>query len=89
MLTFGCRFSQFYFGWRCMFPIWKHWDIKYTRKGLWLRSIRIVMRLLALTVLIIGTYRARQAGMTLTSLKSAFFAIASSQLQRLRTLVGR
>jgi hypothetical protein len=33
-LTNVCRYSQVWFWYRCQFPRWNDWNIKYTTKGL-------------------------------------------------------
>ncbi|KAF2089118.1 FAD/NAD(P)-binding domain-containing protein [Saccharata proteae CBS 121410] len=56
-------YTQIHFTWRSMFPRYSDWNIAYTRKGLlklWLgRSVRVV----AFAAVLLGAYRARQAGL--------------------------
>lgn len=68
-LTKPHRYSQIWFTLLCMFPKYRDWDYKYTTIGLFKKRARATLKLVALTLAIIGTYRARQAGLGLLGLK--------------------
>lgn len=55
-------YSQWHFGWRCMFPKWSDWDFEYTRKGLWMGRLRVLRRVLELALFFGWAYRARKVG---------------------------
>lgn len=48
------RFTQIDYYFRCAFPVWRHWAVKYTPKGRWSQGIRTAIRRLAFVVLISG-----------------------------------
>lgn len=50
-----------------MFPKYNDWEYKYTKIGLVKKRIKAVLKLAAVTLAIIGTYRVRQARLGLRS----------------------
>ncbi|KAF2761812.1 FAD/NAD(P)-binding domain-containing protein [Pseudovirgaria hyperparasitica] len=69
--------SQIRFTYRCMFPRWRDWNIKYTTKGLWKLRLQAIFRLLAITSTIAVLLKMRSMGLdSLESIKSvAGFAL--------------
>lgn len=52
-----------------MFPVWSDWDIKYTTKGLYKRHLSGMMKLVALTALVVAA--------ACTTIKSELFDLQS------------
>jgi cation diffusion facilitator CzcD-associated flavoprotein CzcO len=64
-------YTQIDFWKRCTFPKWDDWNIAYTNKGIWnMRRIR-AMRVLAVTLAVVGAYRVRQSGLGVRDAKGA------------------
>ncbi len=64
------RYTQIYFGLRCMFPTWSDWNIEYTPKGLRKLRARQAARALGIGVLVAGTFWMRQSGLGLADMPS-------------------
>lgn len=56
-------YSQVDFWRRCTFPKWDDWNIEYTDKGLWSIRRTRALRVLGLGLVVVGAWRARQAGL--------------------------
>ncbi|KAJ9606787.1 hypothetical protein H2200_008796 [Cladophialophora chaetospira] len=54
--------TQVDFSLRCMFPVWWHWDIQYTRKGLLRLAVRRLVRLVGVLGLLWGALYVRRNG---------------------------
>jgi hypothetical protein len=58
-------YSQIWFWYKCKFPKWSDWDIRYTRKGLakiWLSKL---LKVSGVLFFLLGWYRARKEGLSL------------------------
>lgn len=55
------RYTQIWFGLRCMFPTWRDWDIQYTRKGLVRRATSRTLRTLGLIAFIMSVVSIRRS----------------------------
>jgi cation diffusion facilitator CzcD-associated flavoprotein CzcO len=60
--------TQVDFTLRCMFPVWRHWNIQYTSKGLVKLAITRLVRLAGVVGLVWGILYARKNGMERTKL---------------------
>lgn len=58
-------YTQYWFGYMCMFPNWKDWDIKYTSQGLMKKRLIALLKYAAYAMLLTGAFKARSAGITL------------------------
>lgn len=61
-------YSQIHFTYRCIFPTWSDWDIKYTAQGLLKKRVKILLSFLAYAAGIAGLYRVWRGGYTLGDL---------------------
>jgi hypothetical protein len=61
-----------------MFPTWSDWDITYTRKGQVKRSVKKVLKVVALAAMIVGGVRLRRKlqGKSLITLFKAYIRVA-------------
>ena len=65
-------YTQIDFWRRCAFPTYKHWNIAYTRKGIWnIRRTR-ALRLLTAALAIFSVYRIRRSGLGIQDFKTMF-----------------
>ncbi len=58
--------TQVDFTLRCMFPVWRHWDVRYTRKGLVKLALTRLVKLVGIVGLIWGVVYARRNGVERT-----------------------
>ncbi|KAF2401249.1 FAD/NAD(P)-binding domain-containing protein [Trichodelitschia bisporula] len=56
-------YSQIWFGYRCMFPRWRDWDVKLTRRGTVKQALHRGLRLSVFAAALVGLWRARRAGL--------------------------
>jgi hypothetical protein len=82
------RYSQLWFWYRCTFPYWNHWDIKYTRKGLVKHTIAKSLKLLAFTAVLLGLFKARQRGINPWEVIKNFYGMANMMTLKLLALYG-
>lgn len=54
------RYTQIWFGLRCMFPTWSDWDIKYTAQGLLKQRAKKLAGLLAILGTVMALTRLRK-----------------------------
>ena len=54
--------TQVDFSLRCMFPVWRHWDIRYTRKGLFRLGLTRLVKLVGVVGLVWGLVFMRRHG---------------------------
>ncbi|KAI9759039.1 MAG: hypothetical protein M4579_002628 [Chaenotheca gracillima] len=76
-------FSQVRFTYECLFPRWKDWDIKYTKKGSLKLRARQLIKLTAFAIAIIGIRRTRQAGYGLKDLRNLAPYVAKKSVELL------
>jgi cation diffusion facilitator CzcD-associated flavoprotein CzcO len=82
----NCRYTQIDFWKRCRFPKWNHWNIEYTKKGIWnIRRAR-AMRTLATLLAVVGAYRARQHGLGFANIKGVLQSIVQGSVASLAYL---
>lgn len=81
--------SQLHFTWRCMFPTWSDWNIKYTRKGIIKRGVVQVVRVVALLAAITGAYQYRAGRLRGASLASVGNVLRDIVGQLRGLVVGR
>lgn len=55
-------YSQFRFIWKCTFPKWSDWNIKYTKKGRRRQLIRQGLTIIALSLAVLGALRVQRQG---------------------------
>lgn len=55
--------TQVDFSLRCMFPVWRHWNIQYTRKGLFRLALSRLVKSVGILSLIWGTLYVRRNGL--------------------------
>lgn len=60
--------SQVWFALQCMFPRWKHWELKYTRAGRIKLGLSRLARFLVFTTGSVGVYGAWKAGISLSDM---------------------
>ncbi|KAH9210355.1 hypothetical protein DL95DRAFT_308182 [Leptodontidium sp. 2 PMI_412] len=60
--------SQVWFALQCMFPRWKHWELKYTRAGRIKLGLSRLARFLVFTTASVGVYGAWKAGISLSDM---------------------
>lgn len=56
-----------------MFPVWSHWSVKYTPKGIWKQRVRFVLGRLLLLAAVIAVFWLRRPG-SLPGLVGVFLA---------------
>jgi hypothetical protein len=69
------RYSQIWFWYRCKFPLWKDWNIRYTRKGLFKLALLRLFKLATLTSLsiaLIRLYHSKKKGVRFTDLLKTY-----------------
>ncbi|KAF1972879.1 FAD/NAD(P)-binding domain-containing protein [Bimuria novae-zelandiae CBS 107.79] len=76
-------YSQIDFWRRCRFPTWSDWDITYTKQGIARKRRDLFVRVVAITAIVVGAYRARQNGVNLRDVKGLFSHMVQSSLVRL------
>jgi hypothetical protein len=59
------RYSQLYYGYRCMFPTWKDWNLSYTRKGTLKKWTKSTMMVLAFGLAFLDQFQKRSKGVGL------------------------
>jgi hypothetical protein len=57
------RYNQIWFWYRCQFPKWRDWNIRYTRKGFAKLILARGLKAAALVALVYVTYRLRNFGL--------------------------
>lgn len=87
VLTFS-RYTQIWFGLRCMFPTWKDWDLTYTKKGRVKRAGMRAVSILTLMAAISGILRLRQAAQG-QGVRALFADMSREVLLRGSTLLQR
>ena len=68
-LTLRCRYSQFWFIWKCAFPKWSDWNITYTQKGRRRQLVRQGLAIIALALAILGVLQMRRQGYRLKDVR--------------------
>jgi cation diffusion facilitator CzcD-associated flavoprotein CzcO len=80
------RFTQIDFWKRCRFPKWNHWNIEYTKKGIWnIRRTRMT-RTLAILLAVVGAYRMRRSGLGVAHIKGVIRGIVQGSAASLGQL---
>lgn len=78
-------YTQIDFWRRCAFPKYEHWNIAYTRKGIAKIRRTRALRLLSVTLAIVGVYRWRQSGLGFkdirTCLQNVFHGALATAVQ--------
>jgi cation diffusion facilitator CzcD-associated flavoprotein CzcO len=81
-------YTQIDFWKRCTFPKWDHWNIAYTKKGIWNIRRRRATRVLAITLAIVGAYRVRQSGLAVRDVKGTLQNVVQGSVASLVELWG-
>lgn len=63
-LKFFDRYTQIWFGLRCMFPTWSDWNITYTAKGLAKKRVKSLLRYTIILCLAAGFPLLKRKGLT-------------------------
>lgn len=79
--------TQVDFTLRCMFPVWRHWDFKYTRKGLFVLGITRVSKAVGVVALLWGLVYARRYGLQRT--KELFRQLVMEGVEGVRDVLAR
>lgn len=74
-------YTQFDFMYRCLFPNWSHWDVEYTRKGIWKNRMITLAKAAALAFAITVPFRAKQYNESLAGLKNMISKVAVQALK--------
>jgi len=89
-------YSQLWFYRRCSFPIWKDWNIAYTKKGMAKQCARQTTRVLLASSIVFGAYRLHKSGVKAADIQAMLrnlFQLGVMQLVRavalLRQQIGR
>jgi hypothetical protein len=82
------RYGQIWFWYRCTFPHWDHWNIRYTRKGQVKRTVVQIAKVLAFTSAVVGIYKARQRGVNILELVKTMYRMANMMTLKLLALYG-
>ena len=82
-------YTQIWFGLRCLFPIWRDWNIQYTGKGLsklWLgRTFKTILAALAVLL----PYRGYQSGQGLSYFTNLFLQVTAYGMQAVQKFRGK
>ncbi|KAF2637969.1 FAD/NAD(P)-binding domain-containing protein [Massarina eburnea CBS 473.64] len=62
-------YSQIDFWRRCRWPAWNHWNITYTKQGIWRMRRQKTVRVLAIAFAVLAVYRARRHGVALADVR--------------------
>jgi acyl dehydratase len=70
----GFPWSQVWFTVLCMFPNYRHWDVTYTRKGLWKRRGKLALKTAVFVAALVGGVTAKREGWKLSDLRNLVVA---------------